>query len=409
MFKNFLILIALFLGKTSWATDTYDKNTGILTIPYVAVDNILYANVRITVKEVINIGLTDLLKTVEYDLYDKKNNTLIIKKVNSDNVIFNNVLIKVGNILSVGDPCVDGINSCLEKLSIWEKYSWIRPTNSAEVSSLATLQFQNYITKKRTPLASFKVVAQTGVDITFINWVQQGGDLVVKSFSYPNPSKPLLAIVAIERSFYEQTLLFNNFSSQSVGGLLSAWDGGAPAWGGVDINSYNYNLIIKNLSFPEGRSGMAQTPGHESFHTIQELNAGANPGPKGEKIPNWFWEGPAMFVGLQTSNYLGFSDYILIGRNTQVIRCMTANMRKAKLSEVAANVPNVMDPYGIGAIATELLVANLGMEKFMNIYTQLKNTNLNFPIAFYNATAVTLDDFYLMFEDVRGRLGCAKI
>ena len=116
-----------------------------------------------------------------------------------------------------------------------------------------------------------------------------------------------------------------------------------------------------------------------------------------------------MFVGLQTSSFLGFSDYISIGRNTQVSRCMTVNMRKAKLSDAAANVPSVMDPYGIGNIATELLIANIGMEKFMAIYTQLKVTNFNFQAAFYNATNVVLDDFYLMFEDVRGTLGCEKL
>jgi len=409
MFKKILFLTTLFFGSFSWATDSYDNNTGILTISYVAADNVLYSNVRTTVKEVIQIGTVDPLNILKYDVYDSFNRTLLIPKVNVGSLTYGNVLIKVGDILSVGDFCTNGLDVCFNALSTWAKYSWTRPSNSSQVSNLATLKFQNYIATKRTPLGGVNVVAQTGVDKTFINWVQQGGDLVAKSFSYPNTPRPLLAIVATDRSFYQQTLLANNFSSQSVTGLLSAWDGGAPAWGGIDINSYNFSVIARSLNSAEGRSGMAQTAGHEFFHAVQELNAGASPGPKGEKVPNWFWEGPAMFVGLQTSSFLGFSDYISIGRNTQVSRCMTANMRKAKLSDAAANVPSVMDPYGIGNIATELLIANIGMEKFMAIYTQLKVTNFNFQAAFYNATNVVLDDFYLMFEDVRGTLGCEKL
>lgn len=88
---------------------------------------------------------------------------------------------------------------------------------------------------------------------------------------------------------------------------------------------------------------------------------------------------------------------------------MTTNIQKLKLSESSANLPGVVDPYGIGEIATELLIANIGMEKYMNNYTQLKATNLNFSAAFLNATGVKLDDFYAMFEEVRALLGYKKM
>jgi hypothetical protein len=65
------------------------------------------------------------------------------------------------------------------------------------------------------------------------------------------------------------------------------------------------------------------------------------------------------------------------------------------------------DPYGIGAIATEFLVANVGMEKFMNVYNNL-GKNIKFPDAFKSATGVDLADFYAMFEEIRSTLGTPK-
>jgi hypothetical protein len=66
-----------------------------------------------------------------------------------------------------------------------------------------------------------------------------------------------------------------------------------------------------------------------------------------------------------------------------------------------------MDPYGIGAIATEFLVANVGMAKFVGIYTQI-GTGKTFEQAFKASTGVSLADFYLMFEDSRSVLGAPR-
>jgi len=81
-------------------------------------------------------------------------------------------------------------------------------------------------------------------------------------------------------------------------------------------------------------------------------------------------------------------------------------VRSLKLSEVTKNDGSA-DPYGIGAIATEFLVANVGMEKFMDIYSNL-GKNMKFTDAFKSATGVELADFYTMFEEVRADLGTPR-
>jgi hypothetical protein len=66
-----------------------------------------------------------------------------------------------------------------------------------------------------------------------------------------------------------------------------------------------------------------------------------------------------------------------------------------------------MDPYGIGAIATEYLVANVGMDKFLNVYREV-GKGRSFSVAFLNATGISLADFYSAFELSRSTLGVAR-
>ena len=54
-------------------------------------------------------------------------------------------------------------------------------------------------------------------------------------------------------------------------------------------------------------------------------------------------------------------------------------------------------------IATEFLVANIGMYNFIKIYKEFKRKE--FPDAFFSTTGIELADFYQMFEEVRSTLG----
>ncbi|MEY3756366.1 MAG: hypothetical protein RL356_638, partial [Actinomycetota bacterium] len=112
---------------------------------------------------------------------------------------------------------------------------------------------------------------------------------------------------------------------------------------------------------------------------------------------------------LQTASYLGWASYITEGREYAVRRSNDPVTQASLLSEIKKIITSSKDadPYGIGAIATELLVANVGMEKFMDIYTNLGKQK-SFADSFKTATGVELTDFYTMFEEVRPVLGIAR-
>ena len=214
-------------------------------------------------------------------------------------------------------------------------------------------------------------------------------------------------VIAIDKAWLEETYTKEGFSAREVQDRIGGFNAGSPAFGGSTTNTWNYTTIQKENLMNRDKAGTAQTAGHEFFHSIQQNLAGTNPGADGAKIPNWFWEGPAMFVGAQTTNSLGIITYAE-SRQSMLDRYKNgaAINRTSPLSEIKAN-NGVIDPYAIGSAGAEFVVANVGMEKFLDIYAQL-GKGKSFADAFKAATGVELDDFYAMFEEVRAAIGFAK-
>jgi hypothetical protein len=288
--------------------------------------------------------------------------------------------------------------------TLWEKYKWSKPGSSASVATAATEKFKAYATTNRSPSTTIKIVAQDGVDSTLLKWVTDGTAFVSKVFAYPQLPGPFVAVIAKDKEFAEKAYNENGYTKDAKS--LANYFDKAPAHGGPP-NTYNNTMIMSKGLLVSDKVGIMQMPGHETFHFIQKSIAGKSASPDGLGIaPQWFWEGPSVFIGLQAANHLSLLDYATEGRAFSVKRSTTPDVRSLKLSEVTKNDGSA-DPYGIGAIATEFLVANVGMEKFMDIYTNL-GKNMKFADAFKSAIGVELADFYTMFEEVRADLGTPR-
>jgi len=288
--------------------------------------------------------------------------------------------------------------------TLWEKYKWSKPSSSASVAAAATEKFKSYAATNRSPSTTVKIIAQEGVDPNLLKWVTDGSAFASKVFAYPQLSSPFVAVIAKDKEFAEKAYNENGFARDAKS--LANYFDKVPAHGGPP-NTYNNTMITSKGLLVSDKIGMIQMPGHETFHFIQQSIAGTSASPDGLGIaPQWFWEGPAVFVGLQTANQLLLADYATEGRTFAVKRSISGPVNSLKLSEVTKN-DGSSDPYGIGAIATEFLVANVGMEKFMNVYNNL-GKNIKFPDAFKSATGVDLADFYAMFEEIRSTLGTPK-
>ena len=86
------------------AADTYDGSSNTLTIPLVKVSSTYYANVQITVGNVLSVGSKDP-SAPAYDVYNAATNQLTIPEVLVGTTTYYNVTITVGSVLSVGASC----------------------------------------------------------------------------------------------------------------------------------------------------------------------------------------------------------------------------------------------------------------------------------------------------------------
>jgi hypothetical protein len=139
-------------------------------------------------------------------------------------------------------------------------------------------------------------------------------------------------------------------------------------------------------------------PAHELFHIVQdylsEMSFNLGPGhPKA--IPTWLIEGSANYYGFYVVNRMGFNDY-KEGRSSQ----SWFNYEYGTKIPLAKYNDFSTDPYIIGQLATEYLVASAGFESLMNIF-KLSKTEKTFSSAFKKAVGISLDEFYLKFESSR--------
>ena len=292
--------------------------------------------------------------------------------------------------------------------TLWEKYSWVKPTSLSTVVTAATDKFSAYVAITRSKDTVIKIAAQDGADQTLVGWLTDASNLVLKAFDYPKLSKPFLVVVAVDRAWVEKTYIKNGWPKDQAKDIATNMSAPGGALGNSS-NLYDSSLITKNNLLVTDKLGMMQMAGHEYFHSVQISLAGEISDPSGSKLPNWFMEGPAVFIGLQNASYLGWADYTTEGREFAVMRSNNPLTKSSLLSEIKRNndTPEDADPYGIGAIATEFLVANVGIEKFMEVYKNLGKKK-KFADAFKAATGVELTDFYTMFEEVRPVLGIAR-
>jgi hypothetical protein len=297
---------------------------------------------------------------------------------------------------------------------VWSRNGWTRPASASAVATAATQAFAGYVATERTPNVPLAFEIQPGAEAVWSEWIPKGVTLVARAFSYPPLITPYTAVAGVDREWFVAT--FARIYGPAVGQFQgTAWDAGSPAWADsptVASNGWNLDAVRRTNALQNNPTGMAQTPGHEFFHIVQRYLSGrvtsTGPGPvMPGLIPQWFWEGPAMFVGHQTANHLGFNSYLATSRQTMVNRANSGFSATLRLEEIVSNVPPNYDPYGLGHIATEFLVARVGMERFLDIYREVAKGR-TFDAAFGTATGVTLADFYQMFEEARATLGVPK-
>lgn len=97
--RIYFILLFFWISLAN-ATDTFDPQTGFLTIPLVNVNDTYYSNVKVTIGDIKDIGTKKSLG-LAYDIYNTNTNELYIPIVNIGESTYYFVTITVGKVLSL--------------------------------------------------------------------------------------------------------------------------------------------------------------------------------------------------------------------------------------------------------------------------------------------------------------------
>lgn len=159
---------------------------------------------------------------------------------------------------------------------------------------------------------------------------------------------------------------------------------------------------------------------HEYFHLVQFNLAKTAPGipvkypedPKAPVFPVWFTEGTADFVGFAVGALAQNATY-WEGRDTMFTYSPPEeSINKNAISDYEIrsccgnNKPTY--PYHIGRVATEYIVASIGFQKMLDIFTDFANTK-NFEKSFENITGISKTSFYEKFEQIRTKVGLPPV
>ena len=172
-------------------------------------------------------------------------------------------------------------------------------------------------------------------------------------------------------------------------------------------NDHAFFVIRGNNSLLTMQKSDYQTPGHEYFHVVQFAMGGSQ---TFGIMPSWFAEGSANFVGTAISHELGYFDYRLT--RAEEIRKPTTNrsipLASFQRNDSSAGLNDWLSPYGIGQVASEFIVASVGMDAFLNIVKYTNELN-NFDAGFKKATNLELSEFYKLFDTGRTKWGIQAV
>ena len=139
---------------------------------------------------------------------------------------------------------------------------------------------------------------------------------------------------------------------------------------------------------------------HEMYHSVQDVLDPSSMGqvrPVGDPFhrPLWFIEGGAEFFGYAVGDYAGVASYYVSPWEWwYYLPNPELGLESFSERDLFAVPP---EGYWIGQIATEYIVANVGVEGMLRV-SQGLSQGLAWDLAFEYGTGVALGDFYVLFD-----------
>ena len=161
------------------------------------------------------------------------------------------------------------------------------------------------------------------------------------------------------------------------------------------------------LSSPTENWEFTRALGHEFFHITQCDLTGSpeNCGDYFNSVPSWLAEGGPNAIGAIFMDRLGYLKYE-VQRKTALAQYKNGKLGgNHPLSSFSQNIRfGELNPYEIGMLASEYLIASAGLQAFFDFHSNLSKAS-NFEEAFQQSFGISLSDFYTAFDKARVNLG----
>jgi hypothetical protein len=279
---------------------------------------------------------------------------------------------------------------------------WSTDFTSKELSDASQKNFISWININKQNITNNNFIVQEGTTGETVKILTKVNDLYSKVFGHYFKNGSTLAIGK------DESWVVSNLNS-------SGW--------GVSSCNAQYSIIklcldherfmgvvVPTNSLPYDTKNPGYDGGaliaHEYFHLFQGAITGRD---SRHKIPLWFTEGTAEFVGYSLASQAMGATY-WEGRKAMLSyspKNYEANSNAISDYEIKIGErgkPTFMYPYNIGQMATEYIVASIGFQKMLDIWIDYSKTG-NFEISFEKVSGISKEDFYGKFEKSRTNMG----
>lgn len=235
--------------------------------------------------------------------------------------------------------------------------------------------------------------------------------------SYCNYMTNDIEVVAGDYDFVKRVVREQGFESDKFGGVCGydlkedyamacVWHD--LAWVGISMGSKRQDEAY----IEERRLTIAA---HEIFHIVHEQldpyssaskstcdRDNAAPETNGDRCfrPTWFVEGAGEFFGRAMTQYFGLQNYATFVPSDRSGLFMDPEyLSDLGVQSIRGNVAGGVEAYYSGAIATEYLIANIGLVRYLDIWKQM-GQGASFFDALEKTAGISTPEFYKKFREV---------
>ena len=164
---------------------------------------------------------------------------------------------------------------------------------------------------------------------------------------------------------------------------------------GSDIAMVRFGRTVDNGAL-ENDGSWTSVVAHEVFHTFQHFQSEKISQQQGLPSPVWMDEGSAEFFGFALAELTGVSSYYVSPWSWRFY--LPDPELGLKTFGARPPFPYPPEEYWMGQMATEYIVASVGLDVLLDIYREYGSSGGNFEAAFETATGLPLAEFYERFD-----------